>query len=92
MNTRTRPVPLGTVVATAGVLDTIPAIDLLTALCRHEAGDWGQLCDEDWMANELSLVKGGRLLSAYASSAGGLFWIVTEADRTYTTLLLPEEY
>ena len=59
------------------------------ALTRHAAGDWGNLCDEDRRENELALQEGHRLLSAYQADDGTKFWIITEADRSVTTVLLP---
>jgi len=61
-------------------------------LCRHMSGDWGELSDEDVKENELSLKEGFRLLSRYETAKGELFWIITEADRSATTILLPMEY
>jgi hypothetical protein len=59
---------------------------------RVVAGDWGELDDDDKRENELSLREGFRLLSAYRLSTGVKLWIITEADRSVTTLLLPDEY
>jgi hypothetical protein len=56
------------------------------------AGDWGELSDHDQEANEVALQHGLRLLSRYVASAGKVFWIITEHDRSATTILLPEEY
>jgi len=61
-------------------------------LRRHRAGDWGELCKEDKEENELSLREGFRLLSAYRTQKGVKIWVITEADRSAITLLLPEEY
>ncbi|HEX7933050.1 MAG TPA: hypothetical protein VF573_08250 [Paraburkholderia sp.] len=61
-------------------------------LARHIHGDWGDLPVEDQTANELALLKGNRLLSSYALPGDGKIWIITEADRSATTLLLPDEY
>lgn len=61
-------------------------------LRRHSEGDWGELSDEDRKENELSLKEGFRILSAYSTSKGARLWIITEADRSSTTILLPEEY
>ena len=61
-------------------------------LARHLKGDWGDLDDEDKQENELSLKHGFRLLSAYRLTTGAKMWVITEADRSATTLLLPEEY
>lgn len=61
-------------------------------LSRHVQGDWGELCDEDKASNEEALRDGTRLLSAYTLPDGQKIWVITEADRSSTTLLLPEEY
>jgi hypothetical protein len=61
-------------------------------LRRHMSGDWGELSDEDVKENEFSLKKGLRLLSAYQTEKGQNLWIITEADRSATTILLPSEY
>jgi hypothetical protein len=83
---------LGALVSTPGVLEALTPDEILTALSRHVRGDWGDLDEEDRQENELSLREGFRLLSAYRSSKGVKFWIITEADRSVTTVLLPEEY
>lgn len=61
-------------------------------LRRHMSNDWGELSDEDVRENELSLKEGFRLLSAYRTVKGQKLWIITEADRSATTILLPSEY
>ena len=61
-------------------------------LRRHMSGDWGELSDEDVRENEFSLKQGLRLLSAYQTGKGQKLWIITEADRSATTILLPSEY
>jgi len=61
-------------------------------LRRHMSNDWGELSDEDARENELSLKEGFRLLSAYRTAKGQKLWIITEADRSSTTILLPSEY
>ncbi len=66
--------------------------DIHTAIQRHYIGDWGDLCVEDKDANEQALQFGGRLFSAYHDSKGVKFWIITEADRSATTVLLPDDY
>lgn len=85
-------VPLGAVMATPGALAQIPVIEMALALSHHARGDWGDLCKEDWRANNLALLSGARILSSYVSSAGVRFWIITEAGRSSTCILLPEEY
>jgi hypothetical protein len=82
---------LGEVVATAQVMATIPNAEVQISLRRHETGDWGRAEAEDRQANERALLDGTRLLSIYRSSKGVKFWIITEADRSTTTVLLPEE-
>jgi hypothetical protein len=84
--------PLGQIVATPGVIASVPHAEMMQALNRHGRGDWGDLDAEDIQENELSLRQGFRLLSAYTSTADVRFWIITEADRASTTFLLPEEY
>lgn len=66
--------------------------DVCLALRRHALGDWGEVCREDWNENELSLDQGFRLLSVYRDRNNRKFWIITEADRSATTVLLPEDY
>lgn len=82
----------GRLVATPGVLKAVPADELTDAMIRHLHGDWGVVCDEDKALNNMALERGGRLHSAYYSKANIKFWIITEADRSATTLLLPDEY
>ncbi len=83
---------LGEVYATPGVLTQISKLEIASALARHENCDWGEVCKEDWELNDEALELGYRILSVYTSSNGVKFWIITEADRSYTTVLLPEEY
>ena len=61
-------------------------------LRRHLCGDWGELAEEDVKENELSIEQGFRLLSRYETAKGERIWIITEADRSATTILLPDEY
>ena len=82
---------LGQCVATPAALAALTPDDLLTIIQRHATGDWGELCDEDRAANEAALFDGSRLLSAYTLQDVKV-WIITEADRSATTVLLPEEY
>ena len=85
---------LGQVVATPGALDTLrdAGIDPLVLLARHVTGDWGELSEEDIEANREALAQGYRLLSAYPLETGERLWIITEWDRSATTLLRPDEY
>ncbi len=84
--------PLGRIVATPNALNSVPNDEILCAVLRHHCGDWGEVCPEDHAANELALVEGSRLLSVYHTPSGVKFWIITEADRSATTVLMPEDY
>jgi len=84
--------PYGSIVATPNALRCISQDEFIHGLQRHIAGDWGTLEPEDWSANEHALETGGRLFSVYYSSAEQKFWIITEADRSVTTVRLPEDY
>ena len=92
---RTRPArfPLGHVVATPGALEAVRenGVDVLALVHRHASGDWGAVCTGDAQANDHALAHGARVLSAYETAAGRL-WVITEADRSATTVLLPSEY
>lgn len=92
MNRTSNSLPLGRIVATANVLAAIPMLDIHAALDRHSVGDWGELPEADRAANDEALAVGERLLSAYSTAAGTRFWIITERDRSSTTVLLPEDY
>ena len=87
------PLPLGQVVATPGALKLLTEIgeDPFDFLARHETGDWGELCTFDRRQNEIALRDSLRVFSSYELPAGKV-WIITEADRSVTTILLPEEY
>jgi hypothetical protein len=93
-NGKTALFPLGQTVATPGALLALedagdsPAV----FLARHQSGDWGEVCPEDQQENDLSVRQGFRILSAYRTSKGVKLWVITEADRSVTTLLLPDEY
>jgi len=84
--------PLGQTVITPNALAGLTQADVLTALGRHAAGDWGDVNAEDWEENDRALQQGDRLLSAHQSAAGVKFWVITEWDRSVTTVLLPEDY
>ena len=84
--------PLGVLYTTPGAQAAIPGDEMVAALRRHIAGDWGDVDEHDWEENELSLREGFRLFSVYRTKAGEKFWIITEADPSCTTVLLPEEY
>ena len=83
--------PLGHVVATPGALDALQdaAQNAQEFLARHVHGDWGELTDDDWRENNFSLTRALRLLSTYRLTNGEKIWVLTEADRSATTLLLP---
>ena len=86
--------PAGRIVATPGALALLEEAQKSPSefLSRHLRGDWGDLCQEDKAENELSLKHGFRLLSSYPVTDSDTLWIITEADRSVTTLLLPSEY
>ncbi len=85
--------PLGRVVATPGALKALSDAGEhpFSYLDRHATGDWGVLCSQDQRENERSLRHGWRVLSSYRVG-NGTIWVITEADRSVTTILLPEEY
>ncbi len=83
---------LGRTVITRGALAELSHRDVQQGIARHVKGDWGDLCEDDQRANDDALKCGARLLSAYHTTTGLKFWIITEADRSATTVLLPEEY
>jgi len=88
-----RLIPLGRLVATPHALALLEKAKLSTfaIFARQERGDWGDVDIEDAMANEQALIDGGRLMSVYKLKIGTV-WVITEADRSATTLLLPEDY
>ena len=83
---------LGRIVSTPNALVQLTPADILIAIQRHQAGDWGDLEEHDRQANGRALTTGERLLSVYHSAKGTKFWIITEADRRVSTVLLPEDY
>jgi len=89
---------LGQIVYTRGVCDKVAEDEKFAdfaaeSLKRHISGDWGDMCDEDKQENELALKEGNlRLFSAYEKEGMPKIWIITEADRSATTILFPEEY
>ena len=87
--------PLGCILTTPGAADALGRAEVTARalLLRHMAGDWGDLTEDDRSENELSLREGFRILSAYElPGTGEKVWLITEADRSATTLLLPSEY
>ncbi len=85
---------LGQLVATPGALAALEKAgqNAMDFLSRHVTGNWGELSEEDRTENQFSLEKGFRLLSSYKTNAGETVWVITEADRALTTILLPDEY
>lgn len=84
--------PLGNIVATANAMDALTHEEMVSGLRRHQSGDWGDLQDDDLAENASALVEERRILSLYTTANGKQFWIITEADRSATTVLLPEDY
>lgn len=84
--------PLGRIVITKRAHDAIDACEVLSSLERHVQCDWGELSEEDKALNDLALVEGERILSAYTDARGTTFWIITEWNRSVTTILLPDDY
>ena len=89
-----KPFPLGQIVATPGALEALERSGQSATefLDRHSKGDWGAVDEHDRQANDEALISGERLLSAYQTKLGDRIWIITEWDRSVTTLLLPDEY
>ena len=85
---------LGKVVATPGALEALAATGqgVIQFLRRHVTGDGGELSEEEKQRNELSVKQGVRILCAYTTSTGVKLWVILEADRSVTTILLPDEY
>lgn len=86
------PFELGKTVATPNVLETVPREEILAALQRHRNCDWGDVSPQGKWANDRAVKGGERLFSVYHSKDGVKFWIITEWDRSATTVLLPEDY
>jgi hypothetical protein len=83
---------LGRIVRTPHPLEVLSNEDILAGITRHQAGDWGDVCAEDKMLNDRAAVEGTRILSAFRTADGTTFWIITEADHSVSTVLLPEDY
>ena len=84
---------MGRIVAMPGALEVLPAGGLFWLLGRHVSGDWGDVPPEDAKENELSVERGFRILSSYeVGNLGERLWVITEADRSSTCILRPEEY
>ena len=86
--------PLGNVYLTVGAREALEESNEqpFDFLYRHQTGDYGFVCDEDKQENDLSVKEGFRILSSYLTAKGVKLYIITEADRSSTTLLLPSEY
>lgn len=84
--------PPGRVVETPGARSAVSDVEFFDFTGKHFSGDWGDVCAEDKRANDRALKDGDRLLSSYKTKKGVKVWIITEWDRSVTTLLLPEEY
>ena len=86
--------PLGQIVATPGALEALQNSGQSPHefLRRHANGDWGEVCEEDTALNDAAVEDGSRLLSAYRTANNERLWIITEADRSSSCLLLPSEY
>lgn len=84
---------LGKIVATPGAIEAMNTLQIhpMSLLCHHQSGDWGDIDPDDKEANDSALTTGARIFSAYQFDKKN-FWVITEADRTSTTILLPEEY
>lgn len=83
---------LGRMLITPTAQSSVAPEDVMTALGRHITGDWGGCCHEDREANDTALQVGERLFSVYHDGNGIMFWVITEWDRSVTTVLLPEDY
>jgi len=84
--------PLGQTCSTPGALQALDPDELLSAVTRHARGDWGEVEQADWAENDFAVENGYRILSSYTSRRGETVWVITEADRSATTVLLPDEY
>jgi hypothetical protein len=86
--------PLGQMYATPGAIDALSEAGQRAAefINRHQCGDWSEMCEEDRRENEFSVDKRLRIFSAYHTSKGIKLWVITEADRSATTILLLSEY
>lgn len=82
----------GRLMITRNAKDTLPHVEVDAAIQRHLRGDWGDVCQSDGKRNEDALKYGGRLLSVYHTQDDVKFWIITEADYSATTVLLPSDY
>lgn len=91
-NSFSRQFDLGTIVITPAAMKTLDQQSVIESLFKHSIGDWGDVCEADRQENEISLKEGFRIFSVYHDSKQEKFWIITEADRSSTTILLPCDY
>lgn len=84
--------PLGLLYITPTAAEAVDQADIGQALARHSRGDWGDVVPDDWFENDYALAARSRLFSVYHAGDGRKFWVITEADRSATTVLLPEDY
>lgn len=84
--------PLGRIVMTTGAYDALTPLDIKRGLFHHSHGEWGDLPQHDKEANDAAVEDGGPILSAYVTDSGTRFCIITEANRTVTTVLLPDDF
>jgi hypothetical protein len=83
---------LGRIVATPNAVEQISSLEITQAIARHQSGDWGDIGVKDRQKNETALLQGLRIIPVYHSGKNLKFWVVTEADRSITTILLPADY
>jgi hypothetical protein len=82
---------LGQIVIAANAAVVLEPLDILYGILRHASGDWGTICPHDAALNDEAITAGDRIVSAYGTEERS-FWIITEADRSATTILMPEDY
>ena len=83
---------IGRIVSTPNALSQLTHEDILMGIRRHQGGDWGDVTEDNRQPNERALIEGTRLFSVYHAVSGTKFWVITESDRSATTVLLPEDY
>jgi hypothetical protein len=83
--------PTGEVRVTPAAYFALSHTEIVIGLIRHIDCDWGELDEQDWRQNDAALTNGSRLLSRYVTPGGKVFWIITEHDRSATTILLPND-
>lgn len=83
---------MGSFFITPDARDALSGPEVFDSIRRHAKGDWGDLGQEDWASNDSALTTGLRIISVYHSATGVKFYIITEADRSMTTVLLPDNY